>query len=51
MPKKSSQDFLVYHIFMKRLTKLGFVHKKKPYGNELWLGTCPFLTETMLSVE
>ena len=57
--------FLVHHIFMKRLTKLGLGHVKtflrsfwaisidikNPYGNELWVEKYVFLTKMIDSAE
>ena len=57
--------FLVHHIFMKRLTKLGLGHVKtflrsfwaisidikNPYGNELWVEKYVFLTKMIVSAE
>ena len=57
--------FLVHHIFMKNLTKLGLGHVKtflrsfwaisidmqNPYGNELWVEKYIFLTKVIVSAE
>ena len=57
--------FLVHHIFMKRLTKLGLGHVKtflrsfwaisidikNPYGSELWVEKYVFLTKMIVSAE
>ena len=57
--------FLVHHIFMKRLTKLGLGHVKtflrsfwaisidikNPYGNELWVEKYVFLTKMIISTK
>ena len=57
--------FLVHHIFMKNLTKLGLGHVKtflrsfwaisidmqNPYGNELWVEKYIFLTKMIVSAE
>ena len=57
--------FLVHHIFMKRLTKLGLGHVKtflrsfwaisidikNSYGNELWVEKYVFLTKMIVSAE
>ena len=57
--------FLVHHILMKNLTKLGFGHVKtflrsfwalsidmqNPYGNELWVEKYIFLTKMIVSAE
>ena len=62
---KSKKFFLVHHIFMKRLTKLGLGHVKtflrsfwaisidikNPYGNELWVEKYVFLTKMIVSAE
>ena len=57
--------FLVHHIFMKRLTKLGLGHVKtflrsfwaisidikNPYGSELWVEKYVLLTKMIVSAE
>ena len=62
---KSKKIFLVHHIFMKRLTKLGLGHVKtflrsfcaisidikNPYGSELWVEKYVLLTKMIVSAE